>query len=65
MYGKAAKQRLVPLNSIVREVLDKYLIARAKALRGQTNVLFFAIRNRYSLKTIEPISVRSIRRMLL
>jgi site-specific recombinase XerD len=65
MYGKAAKQRLVPLNSIVREVLDKYLIARAKALRGQTNVLFFAIRKCYSLKTIEPISVRSIRRMLL
>ena len=65
MYGKAAKQRLVPPNGIVREALDNYLIARAKALRVQTNVLFFAMRNRYALKTIEPISARSIRRMLL
>jgi site-specific recombinase XerD len=65
MCGKAAMQRLVPLNGIVREALDKYLIARAKAPRGQSNVLFFAMRNRYALKTIEPISVRSIRRMLL
>jgi integrase/recombinase XerC len=72
MYGKAAKLRLVPLNRVSQAALDEYLIARAKVLAGhelrnlETDVLFFAVRNRYAKgPSIEPIDVRSIRRLVL
>jgi integrase/recombinase XerC len=66
-YGKSAKQRLVPLNPHSRKALYEYLDARARVLKMETNVLFFAVRNRYvkSPGDIEPIDVRSISRMLL
>ena len=66
-YGKSAKQRLVPLNPHSRKALDEYLSARVRFPNVETNVLFFAVRNRYekSSTKIESINVRSIARMLL
>jgi integrase/recombinase XerC len=57
----------VPLNPHSRKALDEYLDARVRFLKVETNVLFFAVRNRYekSSTNIEPIDVRSISRMLL
>ena len=72
MYGKAAKQRLVPLNPTVRAALDQYLVARAACLKTESNVMFFAARNRSRhpgsaalLQARQPITSRSIHRMLL
>jgi hypothetical protein len=51
----------VPLNPHSRKALDEYLDARVRFLKVETNVLFFAVRNRYekSSTNIEPIDVRS------
>ena len=67
MYGKAAKERLVPLNRRCADVLQRYLIVRAKKLKVETTVLFFAARNRYakSPADVGPIDVRSVHRMVL
>ena len=67
MYGKAAKQRLVPINPTLRNALDQYLPARTQRLGDRkTDVLFFAVRERYTVAgQVWPIDVRNIHRMLL
>src|SRR5581483_3286959 len=68
MYGKAAKERLVPVNPYVQAALDAYLPARQQFMAAEniySNALFIAVRNRYSEKSGRPaISDRTIRRLL-
>lgn len=69
MYGKAAKERLVPTNPYIQAALDAYLPARERFIREQnidSDSLFIAVRNRYHEKGTRPaISDRSVRRVLL
>ena len=57
----------MPLNRRCDDVLQRYLIVRAKKLKVETTILFFAVRNRYvnSAADVEAINVRSVHRMVL
>src|SRR5204863_1022427 len=64
-YGKAGRQRLVPLNPHSKKALGAYLAARSKVIHErklETQALFFGLRNN---DDGESISVRSVSRMLL
>jgi site-specific recombinase XerD len=69
-YGKSAKHRLVPLNPKSRSALETYLVERdavAKRDRIEPKALFFPVRvrNRYAGVEREPLTTRSVHRMLL
>ena len=69
MFGKASKERLVPLNPYSQGALDVYLAKRSKFIeraKRQTQALFFAVRNRYvGDGKLQSINVRSVGRMLM
>ena len=65
MYGKAGRQRLVPLNPHSKKALDEYLTARSTVLgerKLETRALFFSRSNN---GVGASISVRSVARMLV
>jgi len=68
MFGKSAKERLVPLNPYSQDALDAYLLERSKFIKQaktKTEALFFAVRNRYAADgKLQSINVRSVVRML-
>lgn len=69
-YGKAGRHRLAPLNRRSQKALDEYQTVRTRFLASRglaAEVLFFAAHNPYAAGglPVQPINVRSIRRMLL
>ena len=65
MYGKAGRQRLVPLNPHSKKALDEHLAARSRVLverKLETRALFFS---RSNSSDGAPIDVRSVARMLV
>jgi integrase/recombinase XerC len=68
MFGLAAKERMVPMNPYSQAALDAYLRKRTKFMTKndtKSDVLFFAVRNRYAGDELQSINVRSVSRMLL
>jgi len=69
MFGKSAKERLVPLNPRSQNALEAYLPKRSnfiKQTKTKTEALFFAVRNRYASDgKLQSINVRSVVRMLV